>query len=514
VIALASMPYLYALQVESPGLRFGGFVLNPLDGNSYLAKMEQGRRGAWGFRLPYSAEPGPAALVFFYYILLGHFAGWTGLSSLTVYHAARLAAAAVFLAALYAFIARFFAQPALRLAAWALITVGSGLGWLAASAGLITSDLWVAEAIVFLSILQSPHFLTAGVLMLALFFLVAPGLAAPRLTWGQAMAIAVAASALANVQPLVLIAVAAVAWTATLAPLAWAALRSSRPALTLSANPHLPQALCLSAAATPWLLYDAWLSRSHPAVQVWTAQNQTLSPPLWDYLITFSPALGLAAVGAWHGLRRKAPLDRFLLAWLLASALLLYAPWSFQRRFTHGLSIPVGILAIQGMSHLIPPTQGRRHALALAGLAALALPTNLLVLAATTAGLATRSSMIFIAEEEARALQWLDTHAAPNALVLASPELGLLIPAYTARRVIYGHPFETVHAGAEEAAVTQFYADPGSTQAAAAFLEARHVDFVIFGPREARLGPGPDPASLALMPVFNDGELTIYQVSP
>ena len=41
-------------------------------------------------------------------------------------------------------------------------------------------------------------------------------------------------------------------------------------------------------------------------------------------------------------------------------------------------------------------------------------------------------------------------------LILSSPEMGLFIPAQTGRRVLYGHPFETVNADAEKDLVLVF----------------------------------------------------------
>jgi hypothetical protein len=261
-------------------------------------------------------------------------------------------------------------------------------------------------------------------------------------------------------------------------------------------------------------LLDVWLTGTHPALHLWSAQNQTPSPPAWDYWIAFSPAVLLAMAGAWHAARRRSSLDVFLLAWLITNALLLYAPLSIQRRFSHGLSIPVALLAVQGIFYVLAPAPGRRRALTLAGLFALSLPSNLLVLLATLAGISDRSGQIFLRSEEVRSFAWIDAHAPANALVLASPEMGLFIPAYTARRVIYGHPYETIRAAEELQAVTAFYTDSLSADQALSFLAVRHVDYVIYGPREAALGPGPDPTRLGLQPAYEDHGLTIFEVRP
>ncbi len=53
-IVLISARYILAYQDE--GYRFGGFLLNPIDGNTYLAKMYQGWQGSWRFSLPFTVE--------------------------------------------------------------------------------------------------------------------------------------------------------------------------------------------------------------------------------------------------------------------------------------------------------------------------------------------------------------------------------------------------------------------------------------------------------------------------
>ncbi len=63
------LPFLAGQILAGNGHVFGGFLLNPLDGNSYLAKMRLGLEGEWRFRLPYTAEPGEGAYLFLFYII-------------------------------------------------------------------------------------------------------------------------------------------------------------------------------------------------------------------------------------------------------------------------------------------------------------------------------------------------------------------------------------------------------------------------------------------------------------
>ena len=99
-----------------------------------------------------------------------------------------------------------------------------------------------------------------------------------------------------------------------------------------------------------------------------------------------------------------------------------------------------------------------------------------------------RDPAIFLTQPEAAALDWLAGHAPRGAVVAASPQMGLFIPARSDARVIYGHPFETVNAATQKAAVEAFFA--GKTQPAD-FTRQYDVSLVMLGDRERQLGPGP-----------------------
>ena len=81
VVGLAIvLPFVIAALVGGPQRVFVGFLFNPIDGATYLAKMYEGLMGQWRFTLPYTAEPGQGAYLFLFYLFLGHLARWTGLS--------------------------------------------------------------------------------------------------------------------------------------------------------------------------------------------------------------------------------------------------------------------------------------------------------------------------------------------------------------------------------------------------------------------------------------------------
>ena len=505
LVVFVSLPYVYAFQSASPNYVFGGFLLNPLDGNTYLAKLYQGWRGDWRFTLPYVAEPGQGGYVYMFYIILGNLARWTGISTLWMYHLARMVGAVLLAVALYRFLICPLDARARPFAIFVLALFGSGLGWLAFPFGAFTSDFWVAEAYPFLSAYANPHFVLGLVLLLWLL----DRAISPSPRQGALILLSLL---LALVNPFCIV-IALLALGGLAAWDFWLLWRSPGSVPQLAAKPGLISRLPASfspllwtfVGAAPLLLYTFWIMNTDPVFSGWNAQNLTPSPPLWDLLLSLSPVLLLAAAGAWLAFKRSERRARLMAAWLVLDLLLLYLPLDLQRRLMTGLFIPVVGLAGIGIENWMQTDQ-RRARLALTATLVLALPTNLIVLLAAFSGIQSHNSLLYLQRSEAQALVWIEQNTPPHALILAAPDTGLWIPAHTGRRVIYGHPFETVNAEQEKAVLTQFF--NGALPDAAGFLAERRVDYIFYGPREQALGELPSLSGWQT--VYQADGVTIY----
>ncbi len=499
IVLVASVPYLLAYSVP-PDSVFGGVLINPADGNSYFAKMREGWRGEWLFTLPFTAEPGPGAFIFTYYLLLGHLARWTGASLDVVFHLARVLGGLALLLTAYAFIARFFAAPRARLAVWALYALGSGLGWLAVLVGGITSDLWVAEAIPFLSVFANPHFPLATALLLWLVLWTAPGLAAPDASPRRLALVALATTALAQVLPIALINVGLL----LTGLFVWRQV-AGRPAKRAAWVRDWAPAAVFGAAALPWLIYDAGLTVTHPVLAQWNAQNLTPSPPLWDAMVSGGAMLLLALPGAWVAGRRRTPRDMVLLIWLVLGVLALYAPFALQRRLVIGLWMPLTLLAGLGLQTVVGPrVRPRLRPLAVGIVVPALVLSNVLVYVSTLVAVQARENSVFLTRAQADGLAWLAANAG-RALVAAPPELGLWVPARTDARVLYGHPFETVEAERQRGELEGFFRGlvPGQQ-----FVDEHGVAYVLVA--SSGQGSVSVPADWNWPVVYGEGRTVIY----
>jgi len=232
----------------------------------------------------------------------------------------------------------------------------------------------------------------------------------------------------------------------------------------------------------PVVLYQFIVISTDPLLSGWNSQNLTPAPPLWDTVVSLAPLILLApfALGLLAH-ERKGP--RLMIVWLLAGLVLLYLPWGLQRRFMMGLYVPLSALAAMLLANRLTNTQ-RFWSLGVL-LFLLVLPTNLVILQAARYGIQTHDSKLYLTRDEVEALAWIEANTPTHALILAAPDTGLLIPAYTGRRVIYGHPFETVNADDQKIQVERFFQGAPLPNANAFF---NLIDYVFYGPREREIG--------------------------
>ncbi len=490
---LVTIPYLVAFFNAGNNYVFGGYLLNPQDGNSYLAKMEEGWRGDWKFTLPFSAEKSEGAYLFLFYIFLGHVARLTGISLVLVFHLTRVLCVLFMVFTLYHFTQWLFKEnPENAGKAFLLCLFGSGLGWLFLLFGLVTSDLWVAETYPFLSAFASPHF-SLGIGILLWIFIDLAGqpsfLRLIRLAfWGLLLAI---------VMPFGVVVAGSIGFLWTVSE--WFSTKK------IEIRP-LISAFILGG---PFVLYQYLASQRDPLLSIWNVQNITQSPPVWDLTIALLPALIFAVLGLLSVLRTSAwnQSNRLLVIWVVVGAALIYFPFSLQRQFMFSYFVPVGCLAIVGIQSLL--SQPRKFFENLFPLVfSLSIISNGFVILLAIFGIIQKSPVFYLTKDEVLAFDYLKTAGPEEVLVLCAPETGNFIPGWTGDRVIYGHIFETVYADKSKLEVTGIYSGRIATGEVKDYLLQQQVKYVFWGPREKKLGPA-EFLSL-LKPVYQNGSVEIY----
>jgi hypothetical protein len=494
-ILAISLPYFFAAVSGNDSFVFGGFLLNPIDGNSYLAKMEIGRQSNWLFHLPYTAETADGAYIFLFYILLGHVSLWTGIAPIIVFHIARVLAAIVMVVALYGFIYHVLGNYNLSVrngALW-LVSFGSGLGWIAAFFGGFSSDFWVAEAYPFLSAYTNPHFPLGLAILLNYFLIVSDPDTKIQPIW-----IAFQGLLLAIVMPFGIVVAGLVAGIHLIVywmierrfiwkPFFWFFLFGGF-----------------------FLIYQYMAIQADPLLHIWNRQNVTLSPPAWDFVLSFSPGLILAGYAVMDLLKKKKMKSLLVpVIWLISGLVLVYFPFSLQRRFLLGYFIPVCILGVVGLWLLVKEMLNRfRRIIPL--LIVVSIITNGLIIAGGLNASIQKDPAVFMHTSELDAFKWIYSRKDPGNLVLASERSGLLIPAYTNWRVLYGHPFETVNAEQRLSEINRLFQGDFLYQDFDEILKEKEIDFVFLGPFDTKLERSQVLTDFSL--VYENKKVKIYSV--
>jgi len=495
LLFLVSAPYILASFATGPDHVFGGFLLNPIDGNSYLAKMRLGLEGSWQFTLPYTSEPGDGSYLFVLYLFLGHLARTLDWSLLFTFHFARLAGAAFLSLSLYQFCKFVFASERFRWLSFTFVLFGSGLGWLAlATSGVITSDFWVAEAYPFLSAYANPHFAFGLALQL---WLLMPG-KSREFNWRYGIRLAVAAMLLAGIAPFAVPVVVAI----------YGGLIGWKLIIKENFKEDILRLFWIGLGSAPILVYDLWIIYTHPVLSGWNAQNLTPSPPVWDLLISTAPASILAILAVRMYVKSTEQPQRLLVVWLVVCLVLLYVPFNLQRRFLTGYFVPVALLAFHAIEH-IASNNPRRYRRLVASIFAFSIPTNIIVFLIAIFGVLGLEPQIVLGKHESLAFEWIDENLTYESLMLAAPDTGLFLPAYSSIRVVYGHPFETLRAEEQEASVISFYSEWDKDQITS-FITDSKIDYVFLGPRERNLGNLPIQAVWQV--VYENPGVVIYAV--
>jgi hypothetical protein len=512
ILLLTSLPYLYGALLSTPANQFGGFVFGVEDGNSYLAKMRLGATGAWQFHLFYTSEPHAGAYLFMFHLLLGKLARFTGLSLILAYHLARLACGLFLLVTVYRFAAFFTARRQVRRLAFWLVALGSGLGWLVLLLGFLDRlglplDFYSPEAFAFHVLFSLPHLALAEALLLwAILFL---WVAWERRQVRYAVLAGLALLSMAVIGPFyIATAVAAIgaAWLLR----GW---RQRQAAHRRWAEVGLA-ALALAMAA-PVPLYGAYVFMTNPAFKAWADQGPVLSPSPVHYLLAFGLLAVFAVPGARAELRRGSERSLLLIGWCVVAPLLVYIPFTLQRRFSLGVQVPLSILAALGLWQLLDKRGMvlRRRRIVSAGAVALLSLSNLFILTSAGWEVSQQSPPIFHLGTEVDAADWLGAHLAPDQVVLSAYETGNYLPTRMSGRVFIGLSTETANIEMKDVLLRRFFG-AGDDTFRRQLLEDYGITYVFYGPTERALGDFSPGAAAYLRPVYDNGPVQVYRVLP
>ena len=515
VILTTNILYIWAACHGNPNYVFGGILFNPLDGFSYLSKMNQGWYGDWMFTLPYTSANGKGEYLFLFYLFLGHISRWLSLPLPITFHIARVLSSLFLVISLHRLLGLFFENKNTQ--NWGLIFVvfGSGLGWIGLPFGYVMPDFWVAEIYPFLSIIANPHFPLGLAILVETFIGLIVNTTAPKekfslkhLSYGLLLSL---------ILPFGIIQVYIVFFLWGIF-LFLGSKKTNDVIYSEKFRSLIPQFFSFFVGSFPVLVYQLWVVRINPLLSIWNQQNQTPSPPFWNLVIALSPALILAFVGVKNAIQHKYLPSILLIIWCVSCITCAYLPFYLQRRFLLGVYIPCVILCIYGIEFLCnwvnQKENGFHRVLVYTIVFLFSIFSNLILQMSTFQAIAKYDKNLYLQVNEYLAITEMDKILPARSVVLASPGTSLFIPAFSSQKVVYGHPYETVNASEEEEFVISFFQTqfPGLIKQKMCNQLTNHgIDFVFMGPREYLLTQVDRGAILStgLSPVYQNSQVVI-----
>lgn len=555
VMLLTCIPYFIAMRpgFAGPDLHFAGFLWGVDDGNVYRMYLHQHTEGHLFSRDQFTIEPQNPRFVNLLFLALGQLSRFTGLSSILVYHLARVLGGIILLYLIYLLAAEITSSIRSRIMVFLLAAFSSGLGWivyLGVTTGFLDPKLaeslspidvaagWqaVPEGVTFLTLLLNPLFITGLALMCGAFLW---GLRAARERGLRATLICgFLLLLLGNIHTYDVLVVYVVL-------LLWFGAQALTRSLTWpQATGRYALIVLLSLPTIAWQYY---VQLADP---IWAAKGAVpkTSPAPSGYLLGYGLVLLLAIVGAFYIVKYRKqwaaispgggrlPEAILPIIWLVVGFALVYSPLLFQRKLAEGLHIPLCLLAGIAVGQAWGARLSRSSfGLLAVGLVILTAPSNLYFVADCLSHLRVNNRDLayvflppaYLTSDELAGVRWLADHTSPDDVVMCSSFMGNHIPPVAPCLVVAGHWDETIHFGHYLMQTILFYAPSSEVELKRRILQETGANWVFYGPEERllqnlteslsglaaepSLNPGKDLPELK--PAFSPGEVTIYRVS-
>lgn len=507
ILAFSSIPYWVGNTVETDELLFRGTYFNSADYAVHISMMQAGRMGDWAYQIRFTIEKIQPAFVRMFYIILGHASKWINLDVESTFQTARWIFGFLALFSIHQLCQKVFPSKASALAAFLLAVMGAGAGWLQLMLGaplepISPIDFWLIDAYTFFSISLFPSFSFTLILMTTALNLYLDYLDTGK--WSTIILVSLLAGISQITNPIAF-AVIDIAFVCAAVFRWW-----KNNTIKLQ---QLHALILIAMVQIPLLVYNLFILGRDPIWSQFTLQNQTLSPPPIFYMWGFAPFWLFAIWGMINAFRERNPAMAAMSAWVICGFALAYLPVLIQRRFLLGITIPLGILAIYGLSHLLNYLSIRargfaqRKSLIYFTYILLASVSSIYLVLGSSLYMQTRPSGNFYPRDLENALAWLDQNAAPNDFALGAVETGQLIAQRTRLKTYIGHPMETLFFDDKLTKIEAFYKGRAPNN----WIQQTPIQWVIYSKYEKEIAssfiPGPN-----LELVYQNKTVTIYKV--
>lgn len=476
------------LQAPTSGQQFMGVLHNYVDSAADLARMEQGREGAWLLSFRYSPEDNPPALVQVLYAVLGQVTGFVRQSPLLIYHIMRIFVGLFMYLTIYHLGASIWVKVRTRRIFFIIASAGAGFGWIIALVtglnDIVVPDLHIPQAFPLYAAASNVHYPLAIACLALLASIIIPVLRpgsnlAPNAENGGVVTF-LAAIVLAFIYPDALLPIGLAFILSVL--IHWGLRRKI-------SSYEAYWGLWILVPVLPIIAYDVLSLMNNVFVVQWLQQRDMQLPPIWIFLFSLGLPLLIALPGLWRAIRRfEADGDRFMLLWLLCMVLLSYLPTPLGQYFLIAMMLPLAYFATRSVEDFWFNFIKRRFRAALyVAIVPILILSHVFWIYVPVFPLLNKWQNIntMLPLESSQALLWMDARLVNDSVILAPPNISLWIPSWVGGRVVYGHYAETYQAEEKLAAVTAWYSPDNAD--CESLINTYAVDYIVLGPEETAL---------------------------
>jgi hypothetical protein len=518
VALLASIPDIVGFLSAPDGMFYTGrnFFL-ATDKPVYLGMIEEARTGAFSFHNLFTGEAHAPIFLSPLWWLVGTVAGLIGISAHAAFIAARAAAGVLFLFVLTEGARKYVFHGNSRHAwiAFFILAFSSGFGglWTFFAPDMLRSpdvvdaaaDIWIPEMTTFRTLGHSALFILSQLAIVLLFFLWVKKDEHRRYAWSVALLLFPLLTLHHPYDFFTVIGVLALYIVVT----QWHAhVRDG----------FLPQARDLGALMIVGLIpmvAQFWFMSKDAAFAGWISQNITLTPAIASVLLGYGALVPLTVWGGVRLWRRGRPIDRLLVLWVVAGAVLIFAPLPYQRRLLSGLHIPIALLSTVAVLRLLHVLRSHawRRAIVVGMLFSLIFFTTPLTVWFAAQPQTMEHRYMYAATNVRDAAHWIRRYTHADDMVLVYPPKDAnVFPAESLRRTWLAHGHQTINLEVKERMYWDFFRRDMPVSARAAFLRGQKIAYVVITPDEVI------DASLlrendAIEQVAQFGETRMYRVA-
>jgi len=524
IIIITTVPYLYAYFSAPQNTSWNGIhSLASGDLPVYFSYINQIKSGDLLIKDHFTSEYQNIGTLNIVWLSVGLLARVFKLSPILAFHIVRIILIPFLLVILYIFLSYFFKDKNLRKLSFFIGSFASGVGFYFATFIATndmdyyfhSTDLWVTESNLFLTMFQTPHFILSYIMMLSIFLLILFSFNSNRSKYS--ILAGVLALIFFNFHPYYLLTIFSI-------PSVYLGI------LILKAKKILWQKIkhlvIVFLISLPSVLYHMWLIIKEPIIGIRASQNITSLDSFWTLIPGFGLLWLFSITGIYFVIKYKKLNDKllFVLVWLITTMVLIFLPTQFRSRYTEGLIIPLVIFSTIALIHLYDVlkkySSSKVYQLFVANKFLLLLlfillmaPTNFLNLVRDFYYFTTNYPPVFYLENDRiNSWQWIEENTEKESVVIADPSYNsFFLPVYSLRRIFVVHEHETLYFFSKFPLNVWLYNNNNSDEQKQKFLKRKNINYVFYSPKEKELGDFQPDEKDYLKKVYQEGESAVYQ---